>query len=340
MKLGIIAFTGRGGHLAKRLGVALTDLGHEARAYCFYKYAEACGLESVQSAKQWASEQFSRCDGLVFVSATGIAVRTIAPLVDSKRTDPAVVVVDEAGRFAISLLSGHIGGANELTQTVAEAIGAIAVVTTATDVNGKIAIDVFAEKNDLFITSMAMAKEVSAAVLAGEQIGFFCDYETEGPLPPYFTKDRAQRINVRVGFAPRQAGTLVLCPRDLTLGIGCKKGTAAEDIAGAAADFLAKNNVPRACVARCASVDLKAREAGLLAFCREAGLEIRFYTAEELNELTGDFSRSAFVEKTAGVDCVCERAAVKNAGGGLLIEKTKYPGITLALAGGKERIEF
>jgi cobalt-precorrin 5A hydrolase len=338
MKLGIIAFTGRGGHLAKRLGVALTDLGHEARAYCFHKYAEVCGLESVQSAKQWASEQFSRCDGLVFVSATGIAVRTIAPLVDSKRTDPAGVVVDEAGRFAISLLSGHIGGANELARTVAEAIGAIAVVTTATDVNGKIAIDVFAEKNDLFITSMAMAKEVSAAVLAGEQIGFFCDYETHGACPRTLRgTGTADQVG---GLCAAAADTLVLCPRDLTLGIGCKKGTAAEDIAGAAADFLAKNNVPRACVARCASVDLKAREAGLLAFCREAGLEIRFYTAEELNELTGDFSRSAFVEKTAGVDCVCERAAVKNAGGGLLIEKTKYPGITLALAGGKERIEF
>jgi len=340
MRLGIIAFTERGGHLAKRLCAALADKGYEVHAACFYKYAEVCGLESVQSTGQWAEEQFPHCDGMVFISAVGIAVRTIAPLVKSKRTDPAVVVADEAGKFSISLLSGHIGGANELALTVAECIGAIPVITTATDVNGKIAIDVFAEKNDLHITSMLMAKEVSAAVLAGEKIGFSCDYERQGDLPLYFTENQAQRINVRVGFAPQQEGVLVLSPRNLTLGIGCKKGTAAEKIAAAVEDFLSGHNVPRASIAGVASVDLKAQEDGLLQFCREAGLGIRFYSAAELNALSGEFSHSPFVEKTAGVDCVCERSAVKASGGRLLIGKTKYPGITLALAGGKERIVF
>jgi cobalt-precorrin 5A hydrolase len=175
MTVKVIAFTLRGGRLAVDISRQLKAAGIDSAPYCFYKYAKEAGAEEVSNVRQWCGDNWDSCDGLVFVSATGIAVRSIAPFIKSKKSDPAVAVVDESGHFSISLLSGHIGGANDLAQLIAEKIGAQAVVTTATDVNGKIAIDVTAKKNGLFITSMPMAKEVSASVLSGERIGFFSE---------------------------------------------------------------------------------------------------------------------------------------------------------------------
>ena len=131
----------------------------------------------------WRRMAWEQAEGLVFVGAVGIAVRSIAPLLRSKTTDPAVVVVDEAGQFAISLVSGHMGGANQLARQVASCLDATPVVTTATDVNGKFAVDVFAVKNGLAIGSMRRAKEISAAILAGRPVGIHTAYRLEGEVP-------------------------------------------------------------------------------------------------------------------------------------------------------------
>ncbi len=135
--------------------------------------------------KDWCRAQFeSHSDGIIFVGAAGIAVRSIAPFLKSKTTDPAVLVIDEAGQYVISLLSGHIGGANRLAFMVAEMIGAVPIITTATDVNGKFAVDVFAKDNHLKIGSMKAAKEISAAILRGEPVGLYCEGRIEGTAPP------------------------------------------------------------------------------------------------------------------------------------------------------------
>lgn len=132
----------------------------------------------------WTREQFPVREALIFVGATGIAVRSIAPLLAGKTKDPAVLVVDELGKFAISLVSGHLGGANELCARVARGIGAIPVITTATDLNHQFAVDVFAKKNDLWIDSMAGAKMISAKLLEGETVEFESCLPVEGKLPP------------------------------------------------------------------------------------------------------------------------------------------------------------
>ena len=150
MSVWIVAFTLRGANLAAYLGRTLPG----ARAFSMAKYAAQAGTEPVERLADWCRRAWEEAEGLVFVGAAGIAVRSIAPRLQSKTTDPAVVVVDEGGQFAISLASGHMGGANELTRQVAACLGATPVVTTATDVNGKFAVDVFAVKNGLAITSM------------------------------------------------------------------------------------------------------------------------------------------------------------------------------------------
>ncbi|MCD8337107.1 MAG: cobalt-precorrin 5A hydrolase [Lachnospiraceae bacterium] len=172
-QLGIASFTARGGQVADRLAGALE------KEYDIIRYEHECGL------KDWCGCLFvSDADGIIFVGACGIAVRTIAPFLKSKTTDPAVVVVDEAGEYAISLLSGHIGGANRLAEHAAAILGAAPVITTATDVNGKFAVDVFASDNHLRIRDMHEAKEISAAILRGERVGFYCEGEIEGSVPP------------------------------------------------------------------------------------------------------------------------------------------------------------
>lgn len=175
-KTGIIAFTEHGCVLGEKL---LRDLQkHDQEVYGFVKskYVELPEKHPFRKVKgtlrEWAEEWIPRLDGIIFFSATGIAVRTIAPFVVSKKTDPAVVVIDEQGSYAISLLSGHLGGANELTEFAAESIGAQPVITTGTDVNHTFAVDVFARKNNLVISDMELAKEMAALLIRGKTIAW------------------------------------------------------------------------------------------------------------------------------------------------------------------------
>ena len=169
MKAGIICFTEHGVLLAEQLinGLAAHGILCEAwpkkKEYRSALPVEVAFLEGTLS--EWTAEQFRSKDLLIFIGSTGIAVRSIAPYVQSKKTDPAVIVVDEQGRHAISLLSGHIGGANELTLLVAELTGAEPVITTATDLHGKFAVDAFAARRNLYMDSMPAAKEIAAALV-------------------------------------------------------------------------------------------------------------------------------------------------------------------------------
>ncbi len=208
MTLWIISFTLRGAHLAARLAGRLP----EARAFTMARYAAGTGTEPVEELALWCRTAWEQAQGLIFVGAAGIAVRSVAPLLRKKTTDPAVVVIDEAGRFAVSLVSGHVGGANELARQVAQCLDAVAVVTTATDVNQKFAVDVFAEKNRMVIHSMAKAKEISAAVLAGHPVGLHTRLPLCGSLPPELTPGRVQRENIEIGYCAQYADSLLLIP--------------------------------------------------------------------------------------------------------------------------------
>ena len=294
MKISAIAFTEKGQSWSAALGIPV-DRGIPVM--------------------QWARQHFDDSDALLFIGACGIAVRAIAPLVKDKTTDPAVVVMDEAGQHVIPLLSGHIGGANALAMRIAEMTGAAPVVTTATDVRGIPAIDAWAVEKDCAIENPAAIKPFSAAALAGQAVGVAI---TERTIQPPFPV------------------TLFLRPRTLVLGAGCKKDTDPAVFEEKALDFLRQCGVSLLSVKALATIDLKKGEAALNRFCDKYRLPLLTYSADALRAVPGVFAHSDFVEKTVGVGNVCERAALLASGGVLLMGKTAQAGVTFALAGEKE----
>ncbi len=332
MKVAIIAFSTKGCQKALDIAGCFPDDDVRVSAKTT---ADTCGVERIEcSTREWTRNAFAECGAVVFVGAVGIAVREIAPFVKNKTVDPAVLSVDELGRFCIPLLSGHIGGANGLAAKVAERIGAVPVVTTATDINGKIAIDAWAVANDLSIANLGAAKDVAARILAGDPVGFISDVPVEGDVPPELSAEDAP-TGVYVGNAP--AGpfgtTLRLVPRDCVLGIGCRRGTPKEKIEAAVSSALDLAGTTLKNIRAAASIDLKSDEEGLLSFASSHRIPISFYTSDELNAVPGDFTVSDFVRSVTAVDCVCERSAVKvSRGGKLILRKYAEDGVTVAIA--------
>ena len=319
MSRAYLAFTEKGMALARRLARALP--GSVSR----------CGAGGVRLA-EWTSTQFAQADALIFVGAAGSAVRAIAPHCKSKATDPAVVVLDECGRFAVPLLSGHLGGANALARALAEACGAIPVITTATDANGVFAVDEWAKAQGCAVLEPERIKLVSGALLAGHTVRLASDWPVQG-TPPAGVDPARTPAEADFALTLSPAGdALHLVPRIGVLGIGCRRGTCAEQLEAAFADFCARHSLAPACIVAAASIDLKADEAGLLAFCRAHGWPITFYSAEQLRALSGPFTPSPFVQSVTGVDNVCERAAVLASGGCIRIPKQAGGGVTFALA--------
>lgn len=327
MTAAVIAFTRRGAALGRRLADALGATLHVPA-----RFAGEVGAQAYDSLTAWTAWAWEQADSLLFIGAAGIAVRAIAPHIKDKFTDPAVVSVDESGRFVIPLLSGHVGGANTLALQVAALTGGQAAVSTATDVNGLFAVDVWARERDMVITDRVLAKEISAALLEGKPVGFTSDFNHSCPVG--LTESRAELgvwVTWKTGGGPFPR-TLRLCPKGLILGVGCRKGTPMEAIQTAAETALAGYE-PKA-VAQVATIDLKEKEPGLLAFCQAHDLPLTVFSAEELAKAEGDFTPSAFVREITGVDNVCERAAVR-AGGMLLVRKQAKNGVTVAVAGRK-----
>ena len=342
MNICMVSYTEKGAETAARIAAAMRAEGHVCRCFALPKYCPQDAEPLTQSAGQWAGEGFREADALVFCCAAGIAVRAIAPWVKSKTEDPAVIVADELGRFVIPLLSGHLGGANELALTIAKRLGAIPVVTTATDLNGAFAVDVFAKKNHLWIEDMSLAKAVSAALLAGKQVGFKSDVPCVGALPEGLTEKEAE-LGICVTSEPENAPfarTLWLFPMRYAAGLGCRRGKSMEELE----TFLLKqlSDIGAAIhELRCvASIDLKKNEPGLVLLSQKYKLPILTYSAEQLSAVPGNFSGSDFVKEKTGVDSVCERAAVLASGGKLVIRKTAADGITFALAEYEEAIRF
>ena len=338
----IVSYSERGSETAEGVAAGLRRRGHECRCYAPPAYCQPDTIPLEKSAQAWARESFREAGALVFCCAAGIAVRAIAPSVEDKREDPAVVVVDELGKFAVPVLSGHLGGANKLSLAIAEDIGALPVVTTATDLNGVFAVDVFAKSNHLRIENMQLAKEVSAALLAGKKVGFCSDLPCERPLPAGLTRECAPLgicITSDRDKAPYDK-TLRLLPERFAAGLGCRRGKSAEELEAFFLRRLADCGVGPDELRCVASIDLKKDEAGLLALCRKYALPFVTYPAEQLAAVPGDFSVSEFVKKATGVDSVCERAAVLASGGRLIRRKTAADSMTFALAEYEGAIRF
>ena len=316
----------------------------------------AGGLEhGFESEKSGACEMDARtrdagtrhpCDAIIFVGATGIAVRAIAPFIHGKAVDPAVLVIDEAGRYVISLLSGHLGGANALARTAASLIEAEPIITTATDAESAFAVDTFAKENGFLLTDLRKAKDVSAKVLRGEKLRIYSDIPMErlvqrparheAELVPAQEIDRADIVISYRTKLLNQATGLRLIAKRVHVGLGARKGVTQAEVAAAVATCLEDAGIdPRAVVAL-ASIDLKKQEAGILAYSYESGVPFVTYTAEELRTVEGAFAGSSFVQSVTGVANVCERAAAYAAGRSghaeVLVHKTIHGSVTTAVA--------
>lgn len=290
-------------------------------------------------------EYFEVVDAVIFFCAAGIAVRSIAPYICHKSKDPAVIVVDEAGQYSISLLSGHAGGANELAERIGIMLGALPVITTATDLEHKFAVDDFARKNDLVVTDWEKAKQISVRILAGARICIYSDIPIEGNLPGelQYGLDRTSAdilISHQAAETPLTAACLQLVPKSLAVGIGCRRDTPEEKIAYAVEQCLKEEHIRPEALFTLASIDLKKEEPGLLSYCEKKGLSFRTYSAAILRALAGDYSESDFVKQVTGVSNVCERSAAAAAGGPVICPKKLYDGVTVALAGKKGSVKF
>ena len=366
------------------------------------------------SLSDWVETQFVSCDLLVFVGACGIAVRKIAPFIKDKKSDPAVLVVDDMGGNVISLLSGHIGNANAWTCLVADGIGANPVITTASDCHGKIAIDMFAVNNGLVITDFTLAKDIESALLDGEKIRLIidedCAVKLAGDVPEEFinieneisensretdnscknilekdeieknkykpekseirkiifkkeeneanrtvsTKSMINQIanetnkfTIRIGIKDSYADLheendeLMLVPRNIMLGVGCRRGKEKQEIVNMIRKFLRLNNISEKAIFTIASIDLKKDEEGLILAAEEFNAKTRFFSADELGKVESVSESSEFVKKITGVDNVCERAAILGSDFGWLIcTKYKEDGVTVAAAIMERSISF
>lgn len=287
-----------------------------------------CGREYGLS--QWTKERFQRAEGLIFVGAAGIAVRAVAPYLRGKDTDPAVVVVDERGQFAIPILSGHLGGANDLAREIAAVCGAVPVITTATDCGGVFAIDAWARYQNCAVEGVEQIRKISGKLLSGGEIRIKSRWPVAGTPPLGVTLTEGSDWDANVDICRRQGEGLWLIPRIVVLGIGCRKQTPAEKMEAALKELLTETGISEKALCLAASIDLKQKEPGILEFCENLGLSLRCFSAEELARAEGEFTPSAFVEQVTGVDNVCERSVVLG-GGQLLRRKLARDGVTMAL---------
>lgn len=348
MRLSVISFTNNGIALSRKLAESYKGTEIELFAKCSWEEQEKKNVQGEktpvfvrESVGEWAREQMEEKNILLFIGACGIAVRAIAPCITDKLHDSPVLVTDERGEYVIPILSGHVGGANKIAVHIAECLGATPVITTATDINGKFAVDLFAKKNGLHIADKNGIARISSKVLAGEKItmsietGHMEDKLQKPEEVTIVSYPPGQKVDVVVTTEEREFEALIcLKPREYVIGMGCKRGKEIEKI-----EALIRKCMEEACIDKnqifaLASIDRKKEEKGFLAWSRKEGIPFFTFSAEQLQEVEGNFQTSAFVKEQVGVDNVCERAALRacKIGGRLILEKYAEDGMTIAIA--------
>ena len=360
-KYKLIAFTDNGVRLMERLAEALKaeDAGDKSEESlisasdnteetgCACKRAvNVAEIPEVVSVSAFASQNFVKGNVLVFIGAAAIAVRAIAPFIKDKTTDPAVIVIDEKGKFVIPILSGHIGGANAEAGKIAGILGVTPVITTATDINGEFAVDIFAAENDLAISDMKLAKEFAAKLLrTGEAYYYidekYSDYIHVLNLPDNIRQIQKDKYRVaqtvsdngifEVSPEEKSPDFLRLVPKCIVVGMGCKKGKSHEELRS----FLHKNirsmKLDPKAICAIVTADIKREEAGLQELAKEVRVPFVTFGADELEAQKGDFSGSEFVKSITGVDNICERAVMAYGAKRLIMRKVAESGMTIAI---------
>lgn len=351
-KLIILSFTREGSKWNKHLQENIHPTQCSCDGYTISRFAAEMNLKVLdENLKNWIGDKWGTVDFL-FIGAAGIAIRSIAPWVKDKYSDSAVLVMDEKGKYIIPLLSGHIGGAVDLAYTIAKCTNGTVVTTTATDVQNKFAVDVFARHNRLRITDRIMAKNISAAILEGSKVGFFIDFPIEGVIPEELKQcTNIEELNeypwgiLISDDADKEhfSNVLNLVPvekKKVIVGIGCRRGTNKEQIQTALNKLLIsyEGSLEISCFT---SIELKKDENGIREIAEAYKVPFITYTAEELKSVDIVSKKSDFVKQVTGVDNVCERAARYCCPEGRVIKpKTVINGVTLAVVQKIIKVKF
>ena len=332
MKIAIVSVSEKGRNLALQLKEKLDLDSTIIKVDLFHK-----------NVKKYLKIAFYEYDAVIAVMASGILIRSIAPYVESKATDPAVLNIDDNGNFVISTLSGHLGGANKLTNKIAPLIGAIPVITTSSDVNNKLGIDVLA--SDLYL-SIDNTKEIlffNKAILEGRKITFTLnsdkiylkDYLENNTLEMDVSFSYSNDANEDEIIASLDGHEIVLRERKLVVGIGCKRGKSSSEIYEGYKKSLEELNLDESRVNMLASAEVKKDEEGLLELAKILNKPINFVDLDRLKLFESkDIQKSEFVKSKFGIYGVCEPSALITAGfdSKLIYKKTSYNGVTISMA--------
>jgi cobalt-precorrin 5A hydrolase len=357
--IAVVAVTRRGVETALKIQKALDYTQLHATVYAPQKYSQLSGVVALEKKlPEFFAEVYKQVDGLVAVMATGITIRAVAPLLESKLTDPAVVGVDAQGKFVISLLSGHLGGANDLTHIIAQGINAIPVITTASDIMGKQSVEDLAKKLQLKIENFDSLVALNSAIVNGDRIVVVLVGAVKLPTTAFgscevrVAQDGTDALDIISSF---DAGIIItsdpltitkftkpfiiLKMRKIVVGLGARKESTPESMIQAVDMALEKIHVPLLRIYAFATVDIKRSSPQMIDAVAKMGAPIEFLSVEELSTVTySDLSPdSAMVQSKIGIGGVCERAALKIAGPNakLILKKTKLNGVTVAVAMGE-----
>jgi len=353
--IAVVAITHRGVETALKIQKALDMASLNSTVYAPKKYSQNGIIVLDKKLADFLKEVYSKVDAIVAVMATGIIIRSVAPLLESKLTDPAVVGVDASGKFAISLLSGHLGGANDLAHAIAKGINAIPVITTASDVMGKQSVDDLAKNLHLSIQNPDSLVAVNSAIVNGDRMVLVLVGDAK--IPPNAigfydvrtAKNGTEALDIINNF---DAGVIIthepltitkfvkpftiLKTRHVVVGLGARKESSMDSIIEAIDTALEKVHVPLARVHAFATVDIKRTSQPMVDAVAKLGAPLEFLSVDALRSVTyTDLSPdSAMVQEKIGIGGVCERAALLVAGpkSKLILKKTKLNGVTVAIA--------
>jgi cobalt-precorrin 5A hydrolase len=325
MKTAIVSFNTQGDFIAGKLkGLFATDIFSK-------KHIENFNINDL------TKNLMVDYEAIIFISSTGIAVRAIAPYIKSKQKDPAVIVVDVFGKYVISLLSGHLGGANELTLTLSEFLGAEPIITTATDSLGIEAPDMVAKENGLIIDNMKAAKDISALLVDGKNV-VFIDEENLISIPKGYSSniEEAQGVVIvnnkvsNANFNVEGIKILKLIRKNIVLGIGCRKDYPVEKMKDLVFEKLAEHNIDNRAVKTIATIEVKKNEKAILELSEHLNAEFKIFAKAEIEEIQHKYEGSDFVFKSVGVRAVCE-PCVELCRAKLLTGKLSIEGMTICI---------
>jgi cobalt-precorrin 5A hydrolase len=321
MKIAILPLTSGGKKLAEKIVEAADD---------------AHLLQKKQTVAETLKENWPLFDGLVCIMAAGIVVRAIAPLLHDKGSDPCVLVMDEKGRHVISLLSGHLGGGNQLAEEIAKLTDGTAVITTASDTLNLVALDIWAREQDLAVEDRNTFTKASSQLVNNGSLKLFCDVEVES-LPVGLIlahrRDDAELIITNKKAVGVDEKIPVLHPRNLVVGVGCNRGTPVHEFEEALAELFEELGLARYSIRNLASIDVKNNEVGLVDFAKNNSWPITFHRREEINTVEKDVTISRAALKAVGAIGVAEPTALLSANTNILLSrKRKWQNITMAVA--------